>query len=38
MPLWTFYGLKHGKVSTAWPTSGDDGQTGALGMPRYEPA
>jgi formate hydrogenlyase subunit 7 len=37
MPLWTFYGLKQGKVSTAWPKSGDDGQSGVLGMPRFDP-
>jgi Ni,Fe-hydrogenase III small subunit/ferredoxin len=38
MPLWTFYGLKNGKVSTAWPKSGDDGQAGVLGMPRLDHA
>ncbi len=38
MPLWTLYGLKEGKASTAWPKSGDDGQTGLLGMPRFNPA
>lgn len=37
MPLWTLYGLKQGKVSTAWPRSGSDGQTEVLGMPRYHP-
>jgi formate hydrogenlyase subunit 7 len=38
VPLWTLYGLKHGKVSTRWPASGDHGQSGALGMPRFEPS
>ncbi|HUN73007.1 MAG TPA: NADH-quinone oxidoreductase subunit NuoB [Steroidobacteraceae bacterium] len=38
MPLWTLYGLKQGKASTAWPKSGDDGQSGLLGMPRFNPA
>ena len=38
MPLWTFYGLKNGKVSTAWPKSGDDGQAAVLGMPRFDQA
>lgn len=37
MPLWTLFGLKEGQASTAWPKSGDDGQTGTLGMPRFEP-
>jgi Ni,Fe-hydrogenase III small subunit/formate hydrogenlyase subunit 6/NADH:ubiquinone oxidoreductase subunit I len=37
MPLWTFYGLKQGKVSTAWPTAGEDGQSQVLGMPRFDP-
>jgi len=35
MPLWTFYGLRQGKASTRWPADGDDGQAGALGMPRF---
>ncbi|OWT66327.1 NADH-quinone oxidoreductase subunit NuoB [Candidimonas nitroreducens] len=38
MPLWTLYGLMQGKASTAWPHSGDEGQEGVLGMPRYDPA
>lgn len=38
MPLWTLYGLKHGNASTRWPKSGNDGQAGALGMPRFDPA
>ncbi len=38
MPLWTFYGLRQGKVSTTWPADGDDGQAGVLGMPRFDPA
>jgi Ni,Fe-hydrogenase III small subunit/Pyruvate/2-oxoacid:ferredoxin oxidoreductase delta subunit len=37
MPLWTLYGLMQGKASTAWPKSGDDGQAGVLGMPRFNP-
>lgn len=37
MPLWTLYGLRQGKVSTGWPKSGDDGQAGVLGMPRFDP-
>jgi formate hydrogenlyase subunit 7 len=38
MPLWTLYGLREGNASTAWPKSGDDGQSGLLGMPRLEPS
>ena len=38
MPLWTLFGLKEGKVSTPWPKSGEDGQQGVLGMPRFDPA
>ncbi len=38
MPLWTLYGLRQGKASTSWPTRGDDGQSGVLGMPRFDPA
>ena len=35
MPLWTLFGLRQGKASTAWPAPGsDDGQRGVLGMPR----
>jgi len=37
MPLWTLYGLRQGKASTSWP-KGDDGQSGLLGMPRFDPA
>jgi|ERR1700677_606349 formate hydrogenlyase subunit 7 len=37
MPLWTLYGLRLGKASTAWPARGDDGQSGLLGMPRFDP-
>jgi len=37
MPLWTLYGLKQGSASTAWPASAEDGQAGALGMPRFAP-
>ncbi len=38
MPFWTRYGLKQGKASTKWPSGGDDGQSGVLGMPRFDPA
>lgn len=39
MPLWTFFGLEKGRVTTKWPLLGDDaGQDGVLGMPRFEPA
>ncbi|MHB8189993.1 MAG: NADH-quinone oxidoreductase subunit B family protein [Ferrimicrobium sp.] len=38
MPVWTWFGLRKGRVSTSWPTgSGLDGQAGVLGMPRLEP-
>jgi formate hydrogenlyase subunit 7 len=37
MPLWTLFGLQQGKASTSWPKSGDDGQAGVLGMPRFAP-
>jgi Ni,Fe-hydrogenase III small subunit/Pyruvate/2-oxoacid:ferredoxin oxidoreductase delta subunit len=37
MPLWTLFGLKQGKATTAWPRpTGSDGQEGAVGMPRYD--
>lgn len=39
MSLWTWFGLKEGSASTAWPLGGDEhGQDGVLGMPRYDPA
>ncbi|MDR8394783.1 MAG: NADH-quinone oxidoreductase subunit NuoB [Paraburkholderia sp.] len=39
MSLWTWFGLKEGSASTAWPLKGsEDGQQDVLGMPRYEPA
>lgn len=39
MSLWTWFGLTAGKASTDWPLRGTtDGQTGVLGMPRYDPA
>ena len=39
MPLWTLFGLRHGKVSTGWPLSGHEhGQTGVRGMPRFDPS
>lgn len=37
MPLWTLFGLQHGKATTDWPQGTDDGQTGVLGMPRFNP-
>jgi Ni,Fe-hydrogenase III small subunit/ferredoxin len=38
MALWTWFGLARGKATTAWPReSGEDGQDGLLGMPRYNP-
>ncbi len=41
MPLWTLYGLIRGNVSTKWPAASssgqEDGQSGVLGMPRFEP-
>jgi Ni,Fe-hydrogenase III small subunit/ferredoxin len=38
MPLWTLIGLLEGNQTIPWPlASGDDGQTGVIGMPRYEP-
>lgn len=38
MPIWTLFGLRQGKASTAWPQAGqDDGQTGVRGMPHYHP-
>jgi Ni,Fe-hydrogenase III small subunit/NAD-dependent dihydropyrimidine dehydrogenase PreA subunit len=37
MPLWTLFGLLKGQATTAWPSaSGDDGQEGVLGMPRFD--
>lgn len=39
MSLWTFIGLAKGKATTKWPKKkGDNGQTGVLGMPRYDEA
>ncbi len=38
MPLWTLFGLRKGKATTAWPKRGqENGQEGVLGMPRIEP-
>jgi formate hydrogenlyase subunit 7 len=47
-PLWTLYGLRRGKATIRWPAGGrkepgpDEnaacGQTGFLGMPRFDPA
>jgi Ni,Fe-hydrogenase III small subunit/Pyruvate/2-oxoacid:ferredoxin oxidoreductase delta subunit len=39
MPLWTLFGLNRGNATTRWPRGkGDDGQSGAIGMPRLDPA
>jgi formate hydrogenlyase subunit 7 len=39
MPIWTWFGLKAGTATTAWPlANGDNGQAGVLGMPRFDPA
>lgn len=38
MPIWTLIGLLNGKATIEWPLKeGDTGQTGVLGMPRYNP-
>lgn len=38
MAMWTWFGLKQGSATTAWPRAGgDDGQAGMLGMPRFDP-
>lgn len=38
MALWTLFGLRRGKATTAWPRKrGHDGQEGVLGMPRPVP-
>ncbi|MGN8200387.1 NADH-quinone oxidoreductase subunit NuoB [Salinisphaera sp. RV14] len=38
MALWTLFGLRAGRATTAWPTRGDaHGQGGVLGMPRFDP-
>ncbi|NYT77162.1 NADH-quinone oxidoreductase subunit NuoB [Alcaligenaceae bacterium] len=37
MPMWTLYGLLKGNASTPWPGKGEDGQTGVIGMPRFDP-
>jgi formate hydrogenlyase subunit 7 len=37
MPLWTFFGLRHGQATAAWPDGASAGQEGVLGMPRFEP-
>jgi Ni,Fe-hydrogenase III small subunit/ferredoxin len=39
MPLWTLVGLMQGKQTSPWPLAGgSDGQSGFVGMPRYDPA
>lgn len=38
MPFWTFFGLRHGKATTSWPSRDlASGQDGLLGMPRFAP-
>lgn len=38
MPLWTLFGLTHGKATTEWPNGKTgDGQENLLGMPRFAP-
>jgi Ni,Fe-hydrogenase III small subunit/ferredoxin len=38
MPFWTLLGLMQGKQTAPWPLAkGADGQTGFIGMPRYNP-
>ena len=38
MPLWTLLGLMQGKQTAPWPLAeGADGQSGFVGMPRYNP-
>jgi len=38
MPLWTLLGLMQGNKTAPWPLAeGPDGQSGFLGMPRYNP-
>ena len=38
MPFWTFFGLQQGKVTTPWPSGGEQaGQEGVFGMPRFDP-
>jgi Ni,Fe-hydrogenase III small subunit/ferredoxin len=37
MPLWTFFGLRKGKATTAWPKGDENaGQDAVFGMPRFE--
>jgi Ni,Fe-hydrogenase III small subunit/ferredoxin len=39
MPLWTLLGLMQGNQTAPWPLAeGTDGQSGFIGMPRYNPA
>jgi formate hydrogenlyase subunit 7 len=36
MPFWTLFGLQQGKATTRWPQrTGEVGQAGVLGMPRF---
>jgi Ni,Fe-hydrogenase III small subunit/Pyruvate/2-oxoacid:ferredoxin oxidoreductase delta subunit len=38
MPLWTLFGLTHGKATTPWPDGkSGDGQENLLGMPKFAP-
>lgn len=39
MPFWTFFGLSKGRATVRWPGEDRDaGQSGVLGMPRFDPA
>ncbi len=39
MPIWTWFGVKGGKVATGWPEGpGPDGQAGVLGLPHLDAA
>ncbi len=38
MPFWTFFGLRAGRATTAWPQGPEPaGQEGVRGMPRFAP-
>ncbi|MDA8095893.1 MAG: NADH:ubiquinone oxidoreductase [Betaproteobacteria bacterium] len=37
MPMWTWFGIRRGKVTTGWPdAAGPTGQDGVLGLPRLD--
>ena len=39
MPVWTWFGLQKGRATTPWPERpGPDGQSGVLGLPRFDAA